>query len=249
MRALSINTPDLIKMGITEFDVAEQALIRSIELHSSAINDVQAGEMTANPADLGNRILQNMQSQYDPYVDEEPVSLGSWRPPNDEGDFPARWYACAPNNRENWKPTALLGWRTKLERAIQREDEDKVKDIVSRYDLQDIREFVECRMLLTKCAQRGLIDACKLLMEDCKASVEGAQAPDAENWWLDVQNGSGNCNSLTPLHQACRNGQEESVKLLLGHGADINRVDKGKLCGSALHHAVSGGQIDCCHTL
>ena len=91
--------------------------------------------------------------------------------------------------------------------------------------------------------------ACTLLIDDCGASVEGAQAPDAESWWLDVQNSSGNYDSLTPLHQAAREGQDDSIILLLDKGADIDRVDKSRVRGTALHHAVSTGQIDCVQIL
>ena len=34
---------------------------------------------------------------------------------------------------------------------------------------------------------------------------------------------------LTPLHLACWYGQESVVKLLLGHGADVNALDKVSL--------------------
>lgn len=242
---------DLENMGIKQLDVADQALIRSFELYASAMNDVNRSSghiertMNAVPSALGHELLAHNQAMYEPYVSEEPMPLGSFVPPSEPGDLPARWYTRPPEDINEWKPTELLGWRTNLERAILREDTNKVKEIVSKRNASDIREFVECRMLLTKCAQRGLIEACKLLMNECKANVEGAQAPDAEPWWIDVQNHSGNFGSLTPFHQAARNGQLQSLKLLLQHGAEINRIDKSEIRGSALHHAVSTGQIDC----
>ena len=177
------------------------------------------------------------------------VNVKGGRHPNEPGNLPGRWYARPPDDPNSFRPTALLGWRTNLERAILREDRTRVKSIVSKRNAKDIREFVELRMLLTKCAQRGLIEACRLLIEDCNASVEGAQAPDAKSWWLEIQNSSGNCDSLTPLHQASRNGQTEAVKLLIEHGANVNKIDKANIRGSTLHHAVSGGQIDCCRIL
>jgi len=242
--------PDLHKMGIYECDVAERALIRSIELHNSAMNDAQVGSsIPLTPAGLGNTIMAQSTAIQDPYVEETPVSLGAWSPPDEVGDLPARWYARPPDDQDSYRPTALLGWRTNLERALLREDTQKVNDIVKRYSAKDIREFVECRMLLTKCAQRGLIDSCELLIEGCGASVEGAQASDAESWWISVQNTSGNCDSLTPLHRACRDGQQEAVKFLLDKGADMNKTDKSRMRGCALTHAVSGGDIDCCRIL
>lgn len=254
---LEMLAPDLKKIGITNMRVAEPNLVRSLELHNSALNDAQytqgmiEGIMQtgADPRTLGEAVLAQSQALHDPYVDETPMPMGSWVTPQEPGDLPARWFARPPEDRNSWRPTALLGWRTNLERALMREDGAKVNTIVAERNVDDIREFVECRMLLTKCAQRGLLVACNLLIEKCGASVEGAQAPDAKPWWKVVQDASGSCDSLTPLHQACRNGQAKSVKLLLDHGADINRIDKANVQGSALHHAVSTGQVDCCRII
>ena len=248
---LAMIAPDLRSMGITEFDVAERALIRSMELHSSAMNDVAntpgaAPDVFGGPAAIGHALRTQADLLENPYVSEETIPLKRWRPPNGPEDLPAKWFARPPEDRNSYRPTALLGWRTNLERAILREDIPKVKDIVGRYDSADIREYVECRLLLTKCAQRGLIDACTVLIEECGASVEGVQAPDTPRWWHGVQNGSGNFGDLTPLHQACRNGQAEAARLLLDHGADVNKIDESAVRGSALHHAVSTGEIDCC---
>jgi hypothetical protein len=115
-----------------------------------------------------------------------------------------------------------------------REDAAKVREIVAKRDPAMVREYAECRMLLTKCAQRGLIEACKLLILNCKASVEGAQTPDSKSWWLNIQNASGNCDCLTLLHQASRHGQLESVWLLLDHGADVNTALTSRIF-KALH--------------
>jgi hypothetical protein len=249
---LDMLEPDLRSIGITEMGVAEQSLIRSLEIHSSVMNDAQydvRSDPMGGPQAMGHAIMAQTQARYEPYVDEEPVSLGRWRPPTEEGDFPARWFARPPNDPFSYRPTALCGWRTNLERAILREDTAKVNEIVNKYNAADIREYVECRMLLTKCAQRGLITACKLLIDKCGASTEGAQAPDSESWWLEVQDASGNCDSLTPLQQAARNGQVESVKLLLDKGAEIDRIDKSNLRATALHHAISGRQTECCQVL
>ena len=225
--------PDLRKMGIYECDVAERALIQSIELHNSAMNDAHYAaspeSVFGGRAGLSQHLLNQANALSDPYVDERPLPLRGWRPPS---GLPAHWYVRPPRNQDSWRPTELLGWRTNLERAVLREDVTKVKEIVAVRDAAQIREFVECRMLLTKCAQKGLIVACTLLIDDCGASVEGAQAPDAESWWLDVQNSSGNYDSLTPLHQAAREGQDDSIILLLDKGAEIDRVDKSRVRGT-----------------
>ena len=253
---LDMLEPDLKSIGITEMAVAEQNLIRSMELYNSCMNDAQhSANVQIDPTSvssselLGNVLLAHGQAYGDPYVSEEYVPFGSWSPPNKKGDLPVRWYSQPPDDPNSWRPSELLGWRTNLERALLREDEAKVNEIVNKRNANDIREFVECRMLLTKAAKRGLITAMKLLIEKCNASVEGAQAPDAKSWWLAVQDASGNCDSLTPLHQACRDGQVESVKYLLDKGADMCRIDRSNLRGSALHHAISGGQTECCRVL
>ena len=146
---LAMVEPDLHKMGIYDCDVAERALIRSVELHNSAMNDAQRGSsIPLTPAGLGNTLMAQNTALHDPYVEETPVSLGAWSPPNEVGDLPARWYARPPDDPNSYRPTALLGWRTNLERALLREDAQKVKGIVKRYSAKDIREFVECRLLL-----------------------------------------------------------------------------------------------------
>lgn len=171
--------------------------------------------------------------------------MGSWKPPRGHGEFPKRWFARAPDDPLSYRTTALLGWRTNLERAILREDEERVNQIVSERRPNDIREYVECRILLTKCAKRGLLKACRMLIEKCHASVEGIQAPDTDRLWHDISESSGNEDDLTPLHQACRNGQAEAVTLLLDKGAAVNRIDNSRAGGTALHHAVCGGQTGC----
>ena len=42
-----------------------------------------------------------------------------------------------------------------------------------------------------------------------------------------------------------RNGELETVRLLLEHGANVNQIDRSEIRGSPLHHAVSMGEIDC----
>ena len=253
-RDVAMLSPDLHDLGIDDIAVAELPLRRSIELYESEQNDARneiGFDPLAGPQALGMTLIQQAELSRNPYVDEpdEPYDLGSWSPPRERGKFPARWFARPPDDTDSYRPTSLLGWRTNLERAILREDATKVKEIVAKRDATMIREYVECRMLLTKCAMRGLLEACKLLIEDCNASVEGAQAPDSKSWWNDIQNRSGNIDDLTPLQHASRNGQLESMKLLLDYGADVNRIDKASIRGSALHHAISQGQIECCRLL
>ena len=242
---------DLKKMGILDADVADHNLVQSCEIFASSQNMPSPDD----PGDLSvmtdiSAMAQRMMLQSEgPYVSEEFEPLGGWSPPNEPGDFPREWYARPPIDPISYRPTALCGWRTNLERAVLGEDADMVMKIKSKYNAADIREYVECRMLLTKTAQRGLIKACKLLIEECGASVEGIQGSDGHDWWKDIQNKSGNCCDLTPLHQAARNGKLESCKLLLDYGADVNRIDRANIKASPLHHAISAGEIDCVRLL
>ncbi len=239
---------ELKKMGIRNVDVAEQNLIQSCELFASRSNmprdrpslrnDV---ENIGDPRTIANHLIDQAEG---PYVSEEQKSLGGWNPPNEPGDLPYHWYAQPPADPDSYRPTTLFGWRTNLERAVLGEDKDVVERITSQQSASDVREYVECRMLLTKMATRGMVNACKLLLDKCGASVEGAQAPDSKGWWKAIQNKSGNYGDLTPLHEAARNGKLEAVRLLLDYGANINQIDRAEVRGSPLQHAVSRGEID-----
>lgn len=207
------------------------------------MNDI---ENIGDPRALANHMRDQVEG---PYVSEEQKSLGGWNPPNGPGDLPYHWYAQPPTDPNAYRPSTLFGWRTNLERAVLGEDKDVVERITSQQRASDVREYVECRMLLTKMAMRGLVNACKLLLDKCGASVEGAQAPDSKEWWKAIQNKSGNYGDLTPLHEAARNGKLETVRLLLDYGANINQIDKAEVRGSPLQHAVSRGEIDCVQLL
>jgi hypothetical protein len=125
--------PDLRSWGITQFDVAEQAIRQSMELFESHQHDATfevaredgIRKMLRTPQGMGRAMMTSANLLDDPYVvDEpnEPYNLSRWRPPNRPGDFPKRWYARAPANVNSYRPTELCGWRTNLERAILRED-------------------------------------------------------------------------------------------------------------------------------
>jgi hypothetical protein len=256
--AVDMLEEDLQAIGIRLFGVAEPNLIRSLERYQSAMQDAQRdGEgmddsilfQSNNRQRVGEILQTQNRAHFDPYVDEQVISLGSWKPPKGPGEFPKRWYARPPPNRDSYRATQLCGWRTNLEKAVLREDATKVQQIVSERRKSDIREYCECRILLTKCAKRGLLIGCQLLLDKCGVSVEGIQAPDTERFWREIANHSGNEADLTPLHGACREGQAEAVKLLLDKGAQINRLDNSRLRGSALHHSVAAGQTGVCRIL
>ena len=97
MGELAMIEPDLRKMGIYECDVAERALIQSIELHNSAMNDAQYAaspeSMFGGRAGLSQQILAQGNALENPYVDERTVPFRGWRPPSELGDLPAHWYS------------------------------------------------------------------------------------------------------------------------------------------------------------
>ncbi len=53
------------------------------------------------------------------------------------------------------------------------ENAARVHEILRTHDVDNVKEFVECLMLLMKCAQQWLIVACELLLNDCGTGVEG----------------------------------------------------------------------------
>lgn len=245
---------DLQEMGICNVDVAEQNIIQSCEVFASSQNMPRDDgrnmmdnvQNIADPTVVGNHMLSMVEG---PYVDEERKSLRGWNPPNGPGEIPRHWYAQPPKDPNAYRPSTLFGWRTNLERAVLQEDREVVERITSQYDAGEIREYVECRMLLTKAAMRGLVNACKMLIEKCGASVEGAQAPDAEGWWKGLQNNAGSYGDMTPLHQAADKGKMAALELLLDYGANINSIDKTEMVASPLQHAAAKGEIDCVQLL
>ena len=62
-----------------------------------------------------------------------------------------------------------------------------------------------------------------------------AEIIDARPAVVDERSGDG----FTPLHLAAYFGKDDSVRLLLDHGADPNAVGTGWMTGTALHSAVS----------
>jgi len=85
-------------------------------------------------------------------------------------------------------------------------------------------------------------------LDFCGVSVEGVQAENTPTSWKAIQRSAGSKDSTTPLHRAAFEGYSQVVELLLERGASLSPVDQ--LCeGTALHHAVSLGQLDCVRIL
>lgn len=58
----------------------------------------------------------------------------------------------------------------------------------------------------------------------------------------DLQINAKNHKNKTPLHIACEHEHEESVKLLVGHGADVNLKDINK--NTPLHILCKIGNVE-----
>lgn len=242
----------LEEMGITNLGVAECALIQSarscqqsadapnqeLNLLNTDVNDPQA--FRGATADL---LLAQSQG---PYVSEERVDLNGWRPPEPAGAVPNNWFAQPPAYSGVYRLNALWGWRTNLECAVFLTDVEKIQEICSQRDAQQVREFCEIRILLTKAAEKGLLRSCRALLDLCHVSTEGVQASPER--WRPIQRAAGDKTGTTPLHRAAFEGYAEVVKLLLDYGASVEAIDE-QLRGTALYHAISQGHLDCIRIL
>ncbi len=177
------------------------------------------------------------------YVSEKPKPMRGWKPPSSDEDCPTHWYICPPKNN-NFRLTALWGWRTNLERALFNGDEEKAIEITEARDEEEVREFCEVRSLLFKMARDGNLTACQLLLNHCHVSVEGNTDPTHPAKWHAIMRGSGyGGNSETPLMKAAESGHRRVVIFLLDKGASIDKQDTNR-GSTALHIATARGNLD-----
>ncbi len=174
-----------------------------------------------------------------PYVSETPQPLRKYTTTT----VPMHWL-CRPPPQSSYTPEQLYGWRTNLELAVTHMDEAKVKEIVGAHSAEEVREFCEIRLLLTKMAGEGLVKACKLLLNVCNVSVDGGRDSDFSPKWKKYLNKNGwSEEGETPLIMAAKDGQYEACKLLLEHKASIE-IKSFKMQAAALQHATEGGHKD-----
>ncbi len=159
------------------------------------------------------------------YVSEKEQPLGNFTPPS---DVPAKWFIRPPPPNETfYKNSQLWGWRTNLERAIKKIDEERVINITNAHSVEEVREFCEIRNLLNKFAERGMKDSCRLLLDHCHVAVEGVQDPHLKDEWLTyMKPGQVSSNGRTPLMIAAQDGWYEICELLLDHNASIIATDE-----------------------
>ncbi len=132
---------------------------------------------------LGKSLLES--ANKDDYVSEQRIPLNGWTPAS---ELPLHWFACPPRDpRANYRETQLLGWRTNLERAIKNCDILKIKDIARVRDKEEVREFCELRVLLTKMAGTGMLDSCRALLEECRASPDGVFTHGSPRSWREIR--------------------------------------------------------------
>ncbi len=154
------------------------------------------------------------------------------------------WFARPPPRDKEYRRTQLWGWRTNLEHAIMNFDEERVKKVISEHTREDIREFCEIRQLLQKCASKGLVKGCELLLKYCKVHVEGKRASTFPDAWLkmaEVNHSDESGVAFTPLIDAAREGHYEVCELLLENGASVSMTDL-KIESIALLHAITGSK-------
>jgi hypothetical protein len=254
---LELMASELEDVGITELGVADSSLVASAESYGNTRNlsseeaELMQGDMN-DPrvvAELTARhIMGNADLIDNPYVSEDVVPLAGWTPPD---TFPIEWYCCPPPpNASGYRINELLGWRTNLERAVLGADVPKIQKIAKAHDLHKVREYCECRILLTKMAESGMVSSCTALLDHCGVSPEGVQdTKHAKPWWRDVQLQSGDKDGSAPIHRAAHVGQTEAVRLLVERGARVNSIDGGILKGTAVQFAASQGHLDCVRLL
>jgi hypothetical protein len=240
--------PSLMEMGITNLDISDAALIQSITCGFSRFdqpgNRIKAIEnLVSSTSDRQFReaAAETIRSvgQGNVYVSEKREPMYGWTPPEDSL-VPKDWYVCPPPIDRSFRLTELWGWRTNLERAVLQADVEKIQKIVQRRDSDQVREFCECRILLTKIAGKGMLKACQALVELCNVAVDGVR--DTPGKWRKIQLEAGD-DGTTPLHRAAFEGYLPVVEYLLEKGASVTTVDE-KLAGTALLHAVSQGHSD-----
>jgi len=159
---LELLKDDLEDMGITELAVAESALVTSATSPPSFGSEGMIPMMSGNPNnpyDVRNATATMLTSHQD-YVSEEPIPLGSWEPPQESGHTPLSWYVCPPDS-PSYRLTDLWGWRTNLERAVTTFlDVEMIRRICQERDAEEVREFCECSIFLTKAAEKGALNIC-----------------------------------------------------------------------------------------
>ena len=168
-------------------------------------------------------------------VDSDALEL----PPDVRGRTPSSWFVSKDLNGE--RPNQLWGWRTEFENALTRGDTVTARRIAAAQDDVDVREFIEMRLLLVTAAANGLLEVCKLLVEELSAAVEGFYAAPVTANPLYRQCQVKSCGEKavrnSPLWTACYRGRTEVAKYLAAAGANVSRVNGWGL--PPLHTAAS----------
>lgn len=241
--------PDLLEMGISNLDVADAALLQSITTSNSLFDQKGTRTMEKLASSTSEQQLREAAAEVimnvvdrNVYVSEEVQPFYGWVPP--EESVPRDWFVRPPPDGA-YRLTEMWGWRTNLERAVLQADTDKIQEIAQHRDSDEIREFCEIRILLTKVAEKGMFKACQALLDICHVEVDGARSTPVKWRRLQLQAGD---SGTTPLHRAAFEGFLPVVELLLQHGASVTATDD-QLGGTALLHAVSQGHSDCVRAL
>jgi hypothetical protein len=155
--------------------------------------------------------------------------------------LPPSWFVRDPS-RTNVPIHHCWGWRSELEKALLRADILTAQNVVACRAREDVCEFLERRMVLSRAAAKGLASVCTFLVsEQVGCFVDGVRDPRNRSEWRICQEGTGNNGNVrgfTPLLMAIEDAQADVVEVLLQARADPN-LGGLELGGSALHLAAA----------
>ena len=190
-----------------------------------------AGTSSATPPPPTTRTVALKLANIDPLP--LPPGRGNWRPPaEDLKSMPLEWFVTRPKF-SNYRNTQLWGWRTDLENAMKMMDAAKVGAVIDEQlgprgaGTDELRLFLEMRIVLTRAARMGAADVCKALVAKGGAHVDGVHGPalSAAPMYRACQStsgDSGNAVGMSPLLSAIYEQRTAVTQYLVSAKADIN---------------------------